>query len=44
MAETFVTWEGEKNNFIFDEEKKKYVCEESKVVVWSNKVVLPHTF
>ena len=37
MPETFVTWEEQINNFIFDEEK-------TKEVVGSNNVVLPYTF
>ena len=37
MPETFVTWEKQINNFIFDEEK-------TNEAVGSNKVVLPHTF
>ena len=42
MPETFETWEEQKNNLAFDQEKEK--CLRKKQVVGSNKVVLPRTF
>ena len=43
MPETLATWEKQRHNFAFDEEKEKYVSEKSKEVVESKKFVFPHT-
>ena len=43
MPGTFETWEEQKNNFAFDQEKEKCLRKKQEVV-GSNKVVLPHTF
>ena len=44
MPETLATWEKQRNNFAFDEEKQKYVSEKSKEVVESKKGCISEYF
>ena len=44
MPETLATWEKQRHNFAFDEEKEKYVSEKSKEVVESKKVCISAYF